>query len=65
MITMMATMPATKNDLSSDLENVSQGRHLQKALYLSYYTTESFYQTFIEMMAVWPATKISDSRYPD
>ena len=32
---MMALQPATENVLSSDLENVGQGHHLQKLLYLA------------------------------
>ena len=41
----------------SDLENIGQGHNLQKLLYLIYYTTD-FYQTFIEIMEIWPETKI-------
>ena len=35
---MMALWPATKKVLSSDLENVGQGHHLQESLYFSYNT---------------------------
>ena len=48
--TMMESWPATKKVLSSDLDNVDQVHHLQKSLYLRYYTND-FYQTFIEMKA--------------
>ena len=46
----MASWSATQNVWSSDLENVGQGHHLQKSLYLSYYINDDFYQTFIEIM---------------
>ena len=36
--------------LSSNLENVGQGHNLQKWMYLSYYTNDS-YQSFVEMKA--------------
>ena len=57
-LTIMASQPAEKNVLSSDLENVGQGHHLHKSLYLSYYTTD-FYHTFIQIISLWPATKMS------
>ena len=57
---MMASRPATKYMLSSYLKNVGHGHHLQKSLYLSYYTTD-FYQTFTEIMAPWPARKMSSA----
>ena len=44
-------MAGNKNILLFDLENLGQGHHLQKLLYLSYYRT-NFYQTFIEIMAM-------------
>ena len=44
-------MGGNKNALSSDLENVSQGHHLQQSRYLSFYTNDS-YQTVIEIKAV-------------
>ena len=47
-----------KKVLSSDLENVGQGHHLQKSLYVSYYAND-LYQTYINTMTMWPATKIS------
>ena len=46
--------------LSSDLKNVGQGHHLQKSLKFSNYTTD-ICQTFIEMIAMWPATKMSSA----
>ena len=54
---MMALQPTKKRNIS-DLENVGQGHHLQTTLYLSYYMTD-FYQTFIEIMTMWSATKMS------
>ena len=46
-----------KKVLSSDLENVGQVHHLQKSLYLSYYT-KGFHQTFIETKAESSAMNI-------
>ena len=43
--------------LSSDLENVGQGHHLQKSLFLSYYTND-MYQTFLVMKAESSAINI-------
>ena len=40
------TWPATKNVVSSDLENAGQCRHLQKSVYLSCCTND-FYQIFV------------------
>ena len=54
------TMLVTKKFLSPDLENVDQGHHLQKMLYLSYYITD-FYQNFIEVIAQWLATKLTSA----
>ena len=54
---MIESWPATKNVLTSDLENIGQGHHLQKSLYLSYYTND-FYQTFIKMKAESSAINI-------
>ena len=50
-------MAGNKNVLSSDLENVSQGHHLQKSRYLTCYTND-LYQTFIETKAVSSAINI-------
>ena len=41
---MIASWPATKNLLLSDLDNVGQDRHLQKLLYLSHYILPNFYR---------------------
>ena len=43
--------------LSFDLENVGQGHHLQKLLYVSYDTKN--YQICIDTMSMLPATKMS------
>ena len=48
-IEMMAMWSATKNVLAVDLLNVGQGHHLQKSLYIGYYTAD-FNKTFIKMM---------------
>ena len=57
---MMASWQAAKNVTPSDLENVGQCHHLQNLLYLSYYLT-NFYQSFIEMMAMWSAIIMSSA----
>ena len=51
-------MANNKKWLTPELENVCQGYHLQKSL--SYYANE-FYAIFIEMMAMWPATKMTSA----
>ena len=56
--TMMASRPTTTKCLIILPQNVGQGQNLQKSLYLSYYTTD-FYRTFVEIMAMWLATKMS------
>ena len=48
----MASWPAIKSVLS----DLGQGHYLQKPLYLDYYMTE-FYQTFIEIIALWSQQK--------
>ena len=56
--TRMCGMIGDCRTTSSDLEIVGQGQQLPESLFLSCYTTD-FYQTFTEMMALQPATKIS------
>ena len=49
-------MPNNKNVISADLENVGQGHHLQKSLFLGYYASD-FNQTFTKMLLLWLITK--------
>ena len=62
LIYMMAIWPATK--VPADLEIVSQGRQLQKSLYLGYYMTD-FNQSFTKLMQLGLAEKgvTSDDLY--
>ena len=52
------TVVNNKNIISADFENASQGHHLQKPLYLGYYT-DDFNQTFTKMMQLGLTTKVS------
>ena len=45
-----------KNVISSDIENVGQGHHLQKSQYLSYHAT-GFNNTVTKMMKQFPAAR--------
>ena len=56
LITTMALRQAIQNVLSYDRENVGQGHHLQKMIYLGFYTAD-FNQTFTKMMLLWLTTK--------
>ena len=47
-----------KNVISADLENVSEGHHLQKSLYLGNYTAYCN-KTFTKMMTLRLTTKTS------
>ena len=60
--TMKASRPGTNKIVSSDLEHVGRGYHLQKPLYISYYMTD-FYQSFIEIMGMLLATNCHVSSF--
>ena len=49
---MLALWSARNNVITADIENVDQSQHLQKPLYLTYYTTD-FKRTFTKIVAMW------------
>ena len=51
------TVTGNQNVISADLQNISQGHHLQKS-YLRYYAT-NFNQTITNIMQLGLATKVS------
>ena len=57
--TMMALRPATINIVPSDLEHIRQGDYLKNCCISAIMT--DFYQNFIEIMAMWLATKMSSA----
>ena len=52
-------MVGNEKAIEADIENVGQGHHLQKSLYLNYYATDPN-QTFIKRMALRPTTTKTD-----